>query len=150
MASSEAVDLIEEILWAIPMELRVAITVISYAFIDRTAVNDVAPALVGIYDGNARAIPRRDGYGLPSARATAAILNARTAFAAKSDVPDGRFLQLYEVTRELQSRLDVIEERNHRSRNGQEKTLEQALSTIDRINVRVEATEHQITARAAS
>jgi hypothetical protein len=107
-ASQTTRDIIEEIVWAMPIELRSQATIVSYAFIDRTAVDAVAPALIGIYEKNAPTVPRREGYGQPTARAMTAILSARHVRegAAAKELADGRLVHLYEMIREVQARLD--------------------------------------------
>lgn len=109
-ASQTTQDMIEAIVWAMPIELRSTVTILSYAFIDRAAVEKVTPALVGMYDRNAPAEPRRDDLGDPSSRAMTEILIARQAREGvlPYELGDGRLLHLHELILSVQARLDQL------------------------------------------
>ncbi|MCW2086253.1 UNVERIFIED_ORG: hypothetical protein M2193_008428 [Bradyrhizobium japonicum] len=105
--ASAASTVIEEIAWAMPIELRSRVTLLSFAYSDAGALKAFAPALACVVDAAGATPGPGEDYGSADAAGLSAVLAARRARqAAFSIAPEHRTAHLYERLFDLERRLE--------------------------------------------
>ncbi len=105
--AAAAANVIEEIAWAMPIELRARVALLSFAYSDPDALKGFAPVLACLSDPGGHAPGPQDDYGPADAAGLSAVLAARRAHvAAPVGTPENRTAHLYERLQDLERRVD--------------------------------------------
>ncbi|MDP9808294.1 hypothetical protein J2W42_001132 [Rhizobium tibeticum] len=105
--ASAASTVIEEVSWAMPIELRSRVTLLSFAYSDAGVLKAFAPALACVIDAAGATPGPGEDYGSADAAGLSAVLAARRARqAALSIAPEDRTANLYERLFDLERRLE--------------------------------------------
>jgi hypothetical protein len=105
--AAAAANVVEEIAWAMPIELRSRVALLSFAYSDPDALKGFAPVLACLSDLNGRAPGPDDDYGPADTAGLSAVLAARRVHvAALSGTSEHRTAHLYELLHEMERRID--------------------------------------------
>lgn len=105
--ASAASTVVEEIAWAMPIELRSRVTLLSFAYSDADALKGFAPVLACVDDPAGTAPKPDDDHGPADSRGLSAVLGARWARqVAISGPSEDRTTHLHELLSNLERRFD--------------------------------------------